>query len=530
MLPSPDLIAFLSALLRGAQLAAQALVIGGVVFILALAAPLANQLGQAGAALLSSARKWACRAAVLLTLIALIDTGIGVLDVMSALDAPVEEALGATFVGWGLFLTAAAAMVGLAAAGRRLRKIPLIVTALAVLAASVMSSHAAARIDNQAFFMLATFLHQAGAAAWIGGIPFLLLAFDSLDRPLDQAIAGARFSQIAMVSVAGLTVGAGMLAYGYIGSLAAFEGTAYGAMVAAKMVMLGVLLLFGLSNFLAVRRVAVDGGAALLHLRRFCEAEIGIGMTVMFVAASLATQPPAADQMIDRTAVATVPEIIARMTPHWPRLTSPPADQISLPSDTTTAAVTEDADRAWSEFNHHWAGLFVLAIGLLSLAERSGHARWARHWPLLFILLAAMLFVRSDPESWPLGPVPFFQRLNDPEVMQHRLIVLLVVAFALFEWAVRLGRLTSPGAQLVFPLICALGGALLLTHSHSLTDVKQRYLIELTHIPMGVMGIFAGWARWLELRADGRAARLAGWVWPVCFILIGVLLVDYRET
>jgi len=68
-------------------------------------------------------------------------------------------------------------------------------------------------------------------------------------------------------------------------------------------------------------------------------------------------------------------------------------------------------DIAWSEYNHHWAGLFVLAIGLLALAERTGHAPWARHWPLLFIILAAFLFIRSDPEVWPLGDIGFFSIL-----------------------------------------------------------------------------------------------------------------------
>ncbi len=47
------------------------------------------------------------------------------------------------------------------------------------------------------------------------------------------------------------------------------------------------------------------------------------------------------------------------------------------------------ADIAWSEYNHHWSGLFVLAIGVLSLFNQAG-LRWARHWPLLFIGLAAV--------------------------------------------------------------------------------------------------------------------------------------------
>ena len=39
-----------------------------------------------------------------------------------------------------------------------------------------------------------------------------------------------------------------------------------------------------------------------------------------------------------------------------------------------------------------------------------------------------------------------------------------------------------------------------------------------------------GWARWLEIRGGPEQRRFAGWVWPVCFVLIGLLLVDYREA
>jgi putative copper resistance protein D len=83
---------------------------------------------------------------------------------------------------------------------------------------------------------------------------------------------------------------------------------------------------------------------------------------------------------------------------------------------------------------------------------------------------------------------------------------------------------------MVFPALCVLGGTLLLAHTHSLTDVKQSYLIELNHLPMGACGVLAGWARWLELRGRGWPAKMAGWIWPVCFMLISFLLLDYRES
>jgi len=191
--------------------------------------------------------------------------------------------------------------------------------------------------------------------------------------------------------------------------------------------------------------------------------------------------------------------------------------------------VRNAADVAWSEYNHHWAWLFVTLIGVLALLHRAG-VRWARHWPLALLGLAGFLFLRSDPEVWPLGEIGFFASLRDIEVLQHRVFVLLLVAFAVFEWGVRTGRLRDKRAALVFPLLTALGGALLLTHSHAIANVKDQLLIELAHTPLALAGVGAGWARWLELRADGPVRRWAGWVWPVCFIIVGAILLNYRET
>ena len=129
-----------------------------------------------------------------------------------------------------------------------------------------------------------------------------------------------------------------------------------------------------------------------------------------------------------------------------------------------------------------------------------------------------------------MGYVGLLESLRDIEVLQHRIFVLLIVVFAVFEWSVRTGRLRSSRAALVFPLLSAAGGALLLTHSHQIANVKDQLLIELTHTPLALAGIGAGWARWLELRLPGRGGRVAGWVWPLCFVFCGLILLDYREA
>jgi putative copper resistance protein D len=302
-------------------------------------------------------------------------------------------------------------------------------------------------------------------------------------------------------------------------------------------------------NFLLVERLRRDPGTPILRLKRFAEVEIGVGLTVLFAAASLTSQPPAADLNQDRASLA---EVVDRFVPQWPlRLSSPDRDQLiayRIELARQDAAKTHQplpiayaigsgvlpprdaADIAWSEYNHHWAGVAVLAIGLLALGERSGLTPWARHWPLLFVALAVFLLFRSDPEVWPLGDIGFFESFRDPEVAQHRVFVVLIAAFGIFEWCVRTGRIRSRRPALIFPLITAIGGALLLTHQHALSNIKDQLLIEVTHAPLALFGVTAGWARWLELRLEPPGSRIAGWIWPIAFVLVGVILIIYHET
>jgi putative copper resistance protein D len=294
-------------------------------------------------------------------------------------------------------------------------------------------------------------------------------------------------------------------------------------MVLTKAVLLGGLLVLGALNFLTVRRL----GAApdrTPRLQRFVEVEVGLGITVLFAAASLTSLPPAVDVTTDR---ATVGEVLTRFTPQWPRVTSPA--HAELPADDPNAPRT-DADRAWSEYNHHVSGLLVLVMGVLAVLHVSGRAPWARHWPLVLLGLAGFMLVRNDPGAWPLGPQGFWASMTEPSVLQHRLFVVLVVVFALFEWAVRTGRVKAPRYALIFPLLCAAGGGLLLTHSHASLNLKTEFLVEVTHAPLGVLGIVIGWARWLELRLARPGDRIPGWVWSSAMAVFGVMLLLYRES
>jgi putative copper resistance protein D len=119
-----------------------------------------------------------------------------------------------------------------------------------------------------------------------------------------------------------------------------------------------------------------------------------------------------------------------------------PRDPRAFAAGEEAAPPRNAADIAWSEYNHDWAGLFVLLMGALALAEHIPLlAPVARHWPLTFLGLAVFLFLHADETVWPLGNL--IESLRDPEIAQDRLFISLIILFGLFEWRVRLGRLKT---------------------------------------------------------------------------------------
>src|SRR5216684_9089185 len=324
-----DVFGFLSVVLRGLVLTAQSLAIGGVAFLVLLAHPLRTQLGASGAAVFERCRRLLLWSAIAFAALELVFVLLECLVLAGTVDISLAAAFGADFARFGM--TAAAASVLAAALARRplegLRFAALPVLALVMLLAQAATSHAAAQLNGRAPLMLADLLHMAAAAAWIGGIPYLLLALGRAGDGAAQARIGRRFSLIALGAVAVLIAAGLGMAVPYIGSLDAIYGTAYGVMVATKVLLLLGLLLLGGMNYLLAERVRRAPGTPVLRLKRFAEVEIGLGFTVLFAAASLTSQPPAVDLTTDR---ASLHEIAQRLTPHWPRFESPDHARLAL--------------------------------------------------------------------------------------------------------------------------------------------------------------------------------------------------------
>jgi copper resistance protein D len=537
---------FLAVLLRAAILCFQTVSIGGILFLTIVTRTSELRTEQ----MLQSSWKLIriCAFALAVSHLLFVLTNSFVLTYST--DIPWQSVLEANYFWAGLVAVAAALALAAWPASLRKSMNPLAMLPAALfLAASVITSHSASRMEGRTLLVSMTTLHYLATAAWIGGLPYLLLSAKRAANPESRIQISRNFSRLAQVSVAVLFLAGLAMSWVYVGSWNALYGTAYGVMLCAKIAMFILLLFLGMANYYIVRGISSDSGTGAKSLLTFGEAEIGIGLTVILTAASLTAQPPATDLTEDRV---TLHEIAQRFTPRIPRFSSPPLQDISPPDDELvkreaakgrtipTAFVpggfstytNTPADQAWSEYNHNWAGLVVFLMGILALLSRSRYFAWAKIWPLTFFLLAVFLFFRADPENWPLGPNGFWASFAVADVLQHRIAVVLIIVFAIFQYRVETKRVNSMAAALVFPGVCALGGAVLLTHTHALINVKEQLLTELSHTPLALFGIMAGWSRWLELRlpVENPSRKYLAWVWPVCFIMIGLILMDYHES
>src|SRR4051794_28798070 len=251
-------------MLHAAELVARTALLGGVVFWTLLAVPLGRWLPPGDAARLRSIGRGTVVWSALATLAATLGlTGLDLAALSATLDSPFLDLLGADFVRASAVAVAGVLLLlGLAlgpASPGPARRWGLLAAGLALLLGATAGSHAVARTDGRAMLLAATGLHQLGAAFWIGGLPALLASLRL--TPASARLVGQRYSHLAAAGVGLILLGIAGYWVGYIGSLEAVYGTAYGAMSATKAVMLVMLLALGGSNWLLLHRMrASEGG------------------------------------------------------------------------------------------------------------------------------------------------------------------------------------------------------------------------------------------------------------------------------
>ncbi len=200
--------------------------------------------------------------------------------------------------------------------------------------------------------------------------------------------------------------------------------------------------------------------------------------------------------------------------------------------------------KAYSEFNHHLAGVFVLLIGLSELREALAVAllAWTRFLlPVGMLGAGTYLMIWSDHEAWPIGSLSFVQTFfgGDWEILQHKVYAILSLAVGTIELLKRMGRLGQAIWKVPLPALAVIGGLMLFLHSHGTHPAAHK--IALHHAVMGAMAIIGGSSKFVSEWTMQRAAAAKGsdlqnlpsrsWgvTWAGLILLIGIQLLVYSE-
>ena len=146
-----DLIGYVGILLHGLVIVSQSMALGGMLFLVLLARPFAGLLGPD----LVRRTAWiAAASALALVAVEIVNVGLQTAVLVSTVDLPVGNVLSANFAVAGIVKTLAAA--ALAALLWRGARAPWLLAAGAVeLAAATLTTHAAARLSDNALLLSA---------------------------------------------------------------------------------------------------------------------------------------------------------------------------------------------------------------------------------------------------------------------------------------------------------------------------------------------------------------------------------------
>lgn len=214
-----------------------------------------------------------------------------------------------------------------------------------------------------------------------------------------------------------------------------------------------------------------------------------------------------------------------------------PAQPLHLPLESAAQ------DKAFSEFNHHVAGWFVLTIGILALlaAYQPELSSLGRVWPFLFLASGMYLALMSDPGVWPLGQQGWVQAFRaNPEAAQHKTFAVLLLALGLLELQRSRERLPRLVAVWGFPVLALFGAVLLFFHPHGSAGhgmdmdhaghmmSESMKTVQREHFWFSVTGFAIAAFKFI---ADGGFWKrtFVPFIWPLCMTVLGVLLILYHE-
>jgi hypothetical protein len=190
--------------------------------------------------------------------------------------------------------------------------------------------------------------------------------------------------------------------------------------------------------------------------------------------------------------------------------------------------------KAYSNFNHHLAGVFIILIGLSEV--RYGFAASVLAWtrfllPIFMVSVGVFLLIWSDHKGWPFGSTfseAFFT--GEWETIQHKWFGILALVIGVIEWLRRTGQLTERWWRIPLPAFAIVGGLSLFLHHHGANPSAHK--IALHHAVMGMMAVTAGSSKFLsDWKQSLVTDKPSPWelAWAALVLLIGIQLLVYSE-
>ena len=187
--------------------------------------------------------------------------------------------------------------------------------------------------------------------------------------------------------------------------------------------------------------------------------------------------------------------------------------------------------RAWLEFNHHVGGIVVLVLAGLTWLEVLGISPAMAvklGWPSGLILIGIYNVILSDRFAWPIGPSGLVESLSNPEVLQHKVLAVMVLTLGLIDLLRRLELVTHTAWLYLFYGLAILTGGILLVHDFGAAPHAHTHGLTVSHVLMGLSALLA---LVLKVLVDhriliGRFTHL----YPLLLVGLGVQLLLFTES
>lgn len=187
--------------------------------------------------------------------------------------------------------------------------------------------------------------------------------------------------------------------------------------------------------------------------------------------------------------------------------------------------------RAWLELNHHVGGIIVLVLAGLTWLEILGSKPVMAvrlGWPACLILIGLYNVILSDRFAWPIGPSGLVESLSNPEVLQHKILAVMVLTLGFIDLLRRLQLVTHRAWLYLFYGLAMLTGGILLEHDFGVAPHAHSDGLTASHVLMGLLALLA---LVLKILVDHRiiVERLA-YLYPLLLAGLGMQLLFFTES